>query len=233
MGRRKKNKEIEKPELSMVTEMEEAAEELSANEDSVSDEDSANHTQEMLRPDEVVIAEDEAPKKRRRSREKKAQRAEEIVSQDGQVDVAAVASKSLELMVKPWEQIRSISDSIVANLGKISQQMQEIAIHAPSAPAVIERQAAPKVTLLNRITLGVSAAALVLGLVGLTLSQNLREQLIRAQGVNFESASAPARVSEPVVALHAPMVPTPESLIKKPSELSRRQKEIWRSRRAN
>lgn len=160
--------------------------------------------------------------------------------------IATAASKSLESMTRQWELMKGITDSITFNLTKISQQMQEVSLHAPTPPAIIERVNAPKVTLLHRITLGVSAAALILGLVGLSMTQSVREEIIGAQGTSpsptvdagTQAQSTPMNLKDPKGATpsgRSSVAPSGESTVpvKKSSELSRRYREIWRLRHGN
>lgn len=194
---------------------------ISANEDAVTEDESA--TSSLPLPE---IEEAEAVPKPRARRPARSKQIPDTV--------AAFAEDSSAAAIKHWEVVRSITESITRHLEKISHQLQEISLHAPQAPAVVERYLSPKVTLLNRVTLAVSGASLVLGLVGLSMSQSVREEFLNGKAV-MQPSSAQAAVSESSFAKESvpPAVSAIDAITKKPSDLTRRQKELWRLRRGN
>lgn len=213
--------------------------ELSANEDERSEEELTHGTREMLRPDEL--------------------RAESSRDQGA----SDAARQGLAAMVRQWEILKGVTDTITKNLSKVAEQMQEITLHSPMTPAIIERVPAPKITLLHRITLGVSAAALIIGLVGLSMTQSVREEFSRSrlqkldagalgrmenssqEGVvaptvernfqkqNEKSSSAPYIASPRGSLPKNPPNSEPFESIRSSSELVKRQRELWRLRHGN
>ncbi len=137
---------------------------------------------------------------------------------------ASIASaslhKTMESMVKQWGSVKEISGSICSELERVNTMLK---MPAPQAePADIKeylKQAAPRITLANKIALGVSAAAVVFSILSLSLASSTRHRLLEQSSVPavaFERRQekpqpvrpvqqAPVAVAKPTV-VEAPVV---------------------------
>src|SRR3989338_6018595 len=149
MGRKKRSEEQDLGQLNMGSPDEPAqasndVEALSLNEDAVSDDEAATGT--FSRPDleayalsQELAAEPEKKAAPRRSRRKKSESGSEATVND-EASAIMIASKSAEYVVSHWTAIEKITQSISRHLERVAQQLQEVSLHVPPPPAIVERR---------------------------------------------------------------------------------------------
>jgi hypothetical protein len=87
--------------------------------------------------------------------------------------------KTMDSMVRQWSSVKEISGSICHELERVNTMLKAPAPQIE--PADIKeylKQAAPRITLANKIALGVSAAAVVFSIISLSLSSSTRHTLL-------------------------------------------------------
>jgi hypothetical protein len=130
---------------------------------------------------------------------------------------SASIEKSMDTMVRQWSSVNDISTNICSNLEKVTklltEQTQDLeALKAPVAkPSPIARWA-----------IAASAAAVVLSVVSLSLSQSARQEVLSQNAPTAITRKAPAPVELPRV--HRAQVATPVAEAKKPEPARREEK---------
>jgi hypothetical protein len=92
---------------------------------------------------------------------------------------AASLHKTMDSMVRQWSSVKEISGSICHELERVNTMLKTPA--PQPEPADIKeylKQAAPRITFANKIALGVSAAAVALSIVSLSLASSTRHKVL-------------------------------------------------------
>ena len=114
---------------------------------------------------------------------------------------------AMESMVKQWSAARDISQAMATNLERISQMVQELPPKYTGALDQIFKQPPPKPTLVSKVALAASLIAIILSLVGLSMSQSTRQFVLTQEppvAVPLESRHKPLTYLPPPTTPHKP-----------------------------
>jgi len=131
--------------------------------------------------------------------------------------------KSMDSMVKQWASVKDISTSVCTNLDRVATVLQTLQTEHTSTVNELSKQGVAKMGLANRISVAVSAIAIVLSLISLSFSQAARQALFNktnpekaALAATAQPAVAPAKsesrsvVETPVAAVKPTNLKAPE-----------------------
>ena len=150
-----------------------------------------------------------------------------IPSSDMAVAEASI-QKTMEGMVKQWASVKEISSGVSTNFEQLASRLSQLQMDYAATLQEVSKPKYAKVNLLNKIAVGVSAFALTLSVVSISLSQSARQATVDFVATSkapkiftanepIATAPAPARVSTPEVA----SLPKKDSIVSRKKEVSR------------